>query len=62
MRERLYGCGVLMVAAGGVFRGGADVETADISGTVEGSLTVRQNLTVRASARIDRVPSRVLIA
>ena len=51
-----------MVAAGGVFRGGADVETADISGTVEGSLTVRQNLTVRASARIDRVPSRVLIA
>ncbi len=52
MKERLNGCRVLMVAAGGVFRGGADVETADISGTVEGSLTDRQNLTVRGPARI----------
>ena len=46
------GCHVLMVAAGGVFRGSAEVERADISGTVEGSLTVRQMLTVRASGRI----------
>ena len=48
----LDGCRVLMVAAGGVFRGGADVETADISGTMEGSLTVRRMLTLRASGRI----------
>lgn len=48
----LDGCRVLMVAAGGVFRGGADVETADIGGTVEGSLTVRRMLTLRASGRI----------
>ena len=46
------GCRVLMVAASGVFRGSGDVERADISGTVEGSLTVREILTVRASARI----------
>ena len=50
--SELVGCRVLMVAAGGVFRGGADVETADISGTMEGSLNVRQNLTLRASGRI----------
>ncbi len=52
VETEISGCRVLIVAAGGVFRGSADVETADISGTVEGSLTVRQNLTVRASARI----------
>ena len=34
------------------FRGSADVERANISGTVEGSVTVRELLTVRASARI----------
>ncbi len=48
----LEGCHVLTVAAGGVFRGSADVETADISGTVEGSLTVRRILTLRAAGRI----------
>ena len=48
----LDGCRVLMVAAGGIFRGSADVETADIGGTVEGSLTVRRMLTLRASGRI----------
>ncbi len=52
VETELKGCRVLMVAAGGVFRGSADVETADIGGTVEGSLTVRKILTVQASARI----------
>ena len=52
VETELDGCRVLMVAASGVFRGSADVERADISGTVEGSLTVREILTVRASARI----------
>ena len=52
VETELSGCRVLMVAASGVFRGNADVETADIRGTVEGPLTVRKILTVRASARI----------
>ena len=52
VEAELDGCRVLMVAAGGVFRGCAEVETADISGTVEGSLTVRRMLTLRASGRI----------
>ena len=52
VETEIHGCHVLMVAASGVFRGSADVERADISGTVEGPLTVRGLLTVRASARI----------
>ena len=52
VETEIHGCRVLAVAANGVFRGTADVERADISGTVEGSLTVRELLTVRASARI----------
>ena len=52
METQLEGCRTLTVAASGVFRGSADVERADISGTVEGTLTVREVLTVRASARI----------
>jgi len=52
VETELDGCRVLIVAGGSVFRGSADVETADIRGTVEGSLTVREMLTVRATARI----------
>ena len=52
VETEIHGCRFLTVAASGVFRGSADVERADISGTVEGSLTVRELLTVRASARI----------
>ena len=52
VETEIHGCRVLTVAARGVFRGSADVERADISGTVEGPLTVRELLTVRASARI----------
>lgn len=48
----LDSCRVLAVAGDGVFRGGADVETADIRGTLQGPLRVRGILTVRASARI----------
>ena len=45
-------CRVLTVSPGGVFRGDADVETAEIAGTVEGRLTVRGVLRLRASGRI----------
>ena len=46
------GCRELTVAAGGIFRGGADVEVADIGGAVEGTLIVHRTLTLRASGRI----------
>ena len=52
VETEIHGCRFLAVAASGVVRGSADVERADISGTVEGPLTVRGLLTVRASARI----------
>ena len=52
VEAEIHGCRFLTVAASGVFRGSAEVERADIRGTMEGSLTVRALLTVRASARI----------
>ena len=52
VEAELAECGMLAIAAGGAFRGTADVETADISGTLEGPLRVRGTLTVRGSARI----------
>ena len=37
----------------GVFKGSADIEKATISGNFEGTLTVRGELTVRASGRVE---------
>ena len=45
-------CRVLTVAPGGLFRGAAEVETAELGGTVEGKLTVRGLLSVRATGRV----------
>lgn len=42
----------LSVAHGGVFRGEIEVEDADLAGTIDGTLTVRGNLTVRATGRL----------
>ncbi len=44
-------CRALDVAQTGLFKGNADVETADIGGTFEGSLTAEM-LVVRATGRI----------
>ena len=52
VETELDGCRRLAVAGGGVFRGRADVETAEIRGALEGPLRVRGILTVGASARI----------
>lgn len=45
-------CRQLELTETGTFKGEAEFETADISGTFEGSLTARGLLIVRASARI----------
>lgn len=52
VETELVSCRVLAVGGEGLFRGCADVEAADISGTLEGPLRVRGTLTVRASARV----------
>ncbi|WP_419727745.1 bactofilin family protein [Lichenicola sp.] len=42
----------LSVAPGGVFRGEIEVEDAELAGTVDGTLTARGNLTIRATGRL----------
>lgn len=42
----------LVVMPGGLFRGGVEVENAEIAGTVDGTLTARGGLTVRSSGRL----------
>ncbi|MDN7350751.1 bactofilin family protein [Acetobacter senegalensis] len=42
----------LSVMPGGLFRGGVEVENAEIAGTVDGSLTARGSLTLRATGRL----------
>ncbi len=42
----------LTVAAGGVFKGEIEVDEAEISGVIDGTLTVHSNLLVRASGKV----------
>jgi cytoskeletal protein CcmA (bactofilin family) len=42
----------LMIAPGGVFRGEVEVEDAEVAGTIDGTLTARGNLIVRATGRV----------
>lgn len=42
----------LAVAPGGVLRGEIEVEDAELAGTVDGTLTARGNLTIRATGRL----------
>ncbi len=42
----------LVVALGGVFRGEAIVEEAEIAGTIDGTVTARGNLVIRATGRV----------
>ncbi|MCX7382449.1 MAG: polymer-forming cytoskeletal protein [Alphaproteobacteria bacterium] len=42
----------LMVAQGGVFRGEVEVEDAEVGGTIDGTLTARGSLIVRATGKV----------
>lgn len=42
----------LAIAPGGVFKGEVEVEDAEIAGTIDGTLTARGSLIVRASGRV----------
>ena len=42
----------LVIALGGMFRGEVEVEDSEISGTLDGTLTARGNLVVRASGKV----------
>jgi cytoskeletal protein CcmA (bactofilin family) len=42
----------LVIAPGGVFKGEVEVEDTEIAGTIDGTLTARGNLVVRASGKV----------
>lgn len=42
----------LSVSQGGVFRGEVEVEDAEVAGTVDGTMTVRGSLVVRATGTV----------
>jgi cytoskeletal protein CcmA (bactofilin family) len=42
----------LSISPGGVFRGEVEVEDAEVAGTIDGTLTARGNLIVRATGRV----------
>lgn len=42
----------LAIAPGGVFKGEVEVEEAEIAGTIDGTLTARSSLIVRATGRV----------
>jgi cytoskeletal protein CcmA (bactofilin family) len=48
----LNDCRTIEVLDGGTFKGSAEVESAEISGRVDGNLTVRQRLLIRATGQI----------
>ncbi|MCH2393561.1 bactofilin family protein [Oceanibaculum sp.] len=49
---KLKNCQAIEITPSGVFKGEAEIEEADISGSFEGVLTVRGRLTVRNGGRI----------
>ena len=42
----------LTITLGGIFKGETEVEDADVAGTMDGTLTVRGSLVVRATGRL----------
>jgi cytoskeletal protein CcmA (bactofilin family) len=45
-------CRVIEIAEGGSFKGMAEIDSAEISGTFDGSITARELLVIRATGRI----------
>ncbi len=48
----LRDCQTVEIAEAGLFRGSAEIDTADVSGRFEGELTVRSRLLIRSTGRI----------
>ena len=42
----------LSISPGGTFKGGVEVEDAEVAGTIDGTLTARGNLIVRATGKL----------
>jgi cytoskeletal protein CcmA (bactofilin family) len=48
----INGLAELSITHGGMFKGEVEVEEAEVAGTIDGTLTARQSLVVRASGRV----------
>jgi cytoskeletal protein CcmA (bactofilin family) len=42
----------IVIAQGGIFRGEVEVEDAEIAGTIDGTVTARGNLIIRATGKV----------
>lgn len=52
VEAELQDCHTVEITENGTFKGAAEIAGAEISGHYEGSLTVRENLLIRASGRV----------
>lgn len=52
VEANLADCREMEIAESGTFKGKAEIDVADISGTFEGELTVRELLTIRSTGRV----------
>lgn len=52
VESSLINASELQIAQGGVFKGEVEVEDAELAGTIDGTLTVRGSLTIRATGRL----------
>ncbi len=48
----INGLAELSIAPGGVFKGEVEVDSAEVAGTIDGTLVARQTLVVRATGRV----------
>ncbi len=48
----INGLSELMIAHGGIFKGEVEVDEAEVAGTIDGTVTARHALIVRASGRV----------
>lgn len=53
VEAELHDCHTIEIAESGTFKGAAEIEGAEISGHYDGSLTVREDLLVRSTGRVN---------
>lgn len=52
VEAELQDCHTIEIAQSGTFKGAAEIESAEVSGHYEGSLTVRRNLLIRSTGHV----------
>ena len=52
VEAELQDCHTIEIAESGTFKGAAEIESAEVSGNYEGSLTVRRNLLIRSTGHV----------